>query len=423
MNIAIAAIVKNEASYLLEWIAYHCVIGVSHFLIANNDSSDETPELLRKLADSGLVTTIDFPTKGDVKPQLPAYQKLLKKCPESIDLIAFIDADEYITVTDGSLTIHSVLDRLFENSEVSALAMNWACFGSAGQLFREEGMVIERFTRQSSPKFTANRNYKSIARRESIINFMNPHHINTSGGSYINTLGEPLDILDGKHGVTQHLVWDHLRVNHYVTKSLEEFVVGKSRNGSAATQGRKKHKQYFESHDRNEESWRYSDGLLNAVHELHCAFKSMLYPEVVPRSANVYFSMASDLRWGGSASSRQIKDLGVYKWHLDSPSNEGVIEQTQLGWKLVGWLLTENAEDAAYIIVQVGKGCEWRVPLMIKRPDVVREMCEGPMLTRHELCGFAFDLPGCFKTAKLYAEISGRRALLKEVTIQCSQSC
>ncbi|WP_290702992.1 glycosyltransferase family 2 protein [Amphritea sp.] len=417
MEIAIAAIVKNEADCLLEWIAYHRVIGVSHFLIANNDSTDETRDLLRKLADIGLVTTIDVPTKGDAKPQLPAYQKLVNRCPESIELIAFIDADEYITVTDDAVTINPVLDRLFADPEVSALAMNWACFGSAGQLFREDGMVIERFTQQSSPKFTANRNYKSIARRQSIVNFMNPHHINLYGGRYINTLGESLDIIESKPGVTQRLVWDHLRVNHYVTKSLEEFVLGKSRNGSAATKGRKKHKQYFESHDRNEVSWHYSEKLLKAVNEFHGILKSLLCPDPLDSSASSYLSMAGELRLVASTKSRQVKGLGVYKWHIDSPSHEGVIENTQLGWKLTGWLLTENAEDTAYIIIQVEKGCEWRVPLTIKRPDVLREMCEGSMSNRHDLCGFTFEIPGCFKTVKLYAEIADSRALLTKLVI------
>lgn len=420
MEIAIAAIVKNEADSLLEWIAYHRVIGVSHFLIANNDSTDETRELLRKLADIGLVTTIDVPTKGDAKPQLPAYQKLVNRCPESIDLIAFIDADEFLTVTDDAVTINPMLDRLFADSGVSALAMNWACFGSAGQLFREEGMVIERFTQQSSPKFTANRNYKSIARRESIVNFMNPHHINLCGGRYINTLGESLEIIESKPGVTQRLVWDHLRVNHYVTKSLEEFVLGKSRNGSAATKGRKKHKQYFESHDRNEVSWNYPEKLLKAVNEFHNTLRSLLYADAHPYFASSYLSMAAELRLVGSTNSRQLKALGVYKWHVDSPSHEGMIEKTQLGWKLAGWLLTENDEDTAYIIIQVGKGCEWRVPLTVKRPDVVRELCEGVMSNHHDLCGFTFEVPGCFNTVKLYAEIADSRALLTKLTIQNS---
>ncbi|WP_173272481.1 glycosyltransferase family 2 protein [Thiosulfatimonas sediminis] len=267
MKIAIGAIVKNEADYLLEWIAYHWVVGVRHFLIASNDSTDETSEILQKLVKLGLVTFVDFPTVGDVKPQLPAYKKLVSLCPNDIDLIAFIDADEYLTPLDGELTITPFIDRIFADQNISALAMQWACFGSAGQLFKEDGMVIERFTRQSAMKFTANKNYKTMVRPNTIKAFRNPHYVSLKSGRYVNTLGEDVAMVAEKLGVAVTPIWENLRVNHYVVKSLEEFVLGKSRKGSAASKGRVKHKDYFKSHDRNEEVWSYPDELIKQVHE------------------------------------------------------------------------------------------------------------------------------------------------------------
>jgi Glycosyl transferase family 2 len=53
-HIAICLIVKNEAPYLLEWIAYHRVIGVDRFLIYNNDSTDETSSILEHLDRAGI---------------------------------------------------------------------------------------------------------------------------------------------------------------------------------------------------------------------------------------------------------------------------------------------------------------------------------------------------------------------------------
>jgi hypothetical protein len=52
-------------------------------------------------------------------------------------------------------------------------------------------------------------------------------------------------------------------------KSVEEFVLGKSRKGSASLEGRVKHKTYFELHDRNEEHCERAKALLPRVqHEL-----------------------------------------------------------------------------------------------------------------------------------------------------------
>jgi|GEM_PF-170785 len=267
LKIAVAAIIKNEADYLLEWIAYHWVVGVRHFLIASNDSTDESNVMLQKLSKLGLVTFVDFPTVGDTKPQLSAYKKLTSICPDDIDLIAFIDADEYLTPLDGELTITPFIDRIFADQNISAMALQWACFGSAGQLFKEDGMVIERFTRQSAIKFTANKNYKTIVRPNTIKAFRNPHYVSLKSGRYVNTLGEDVAMVAEKLGVAVTPIWENLRVNHYVVKSLEEFVLGKSRKGSAASKGRVKHKDYFKSHDRNEEVWSYPDELIKQVHE------------------------------------------------------------------------------------------------------------------------------------------------------------
>ncbi|QVV62182.1 glycosyltransferase family 2 protein, partial [Leclercia sp. Colony189] len=40
LKLFVAAIIKNEMDALLEWIAYHRVVGVSGFIIADNGSND-----------------------------------------------------------------------------------------------------------------------------------------------------------------------------------------------------------------------------------------------------------------------------------------------------------------------------------------------------------------------------------------------
>jgi hypothetical protein len=39
-NIAICAIFKNEGPHLLEWLAFHNMTGVDHFVLYDNGSTD-----------------------------------------------------------------------------------------------------------------------------------------------------------------------------------------------------------------------------------------------------------------------------------------------------------------------------------------------------------------------------------------------
>lgn len=240
---------------LLEWIAYHRVVGVSGFIIADNGSNDGSRAFLNGLERLGIATVLDFPNVEGQKPQLPAYQRILRSCSTDIDLLAFIDADEFLVPLDPEKSLSSSLNEWFSDPSVSAVAINWSNFGSNGELFAEEGLVTERFTQRAPQKFNANKNFKSIVRPKSANYFNNPHHVELRYGRYIDTLGNDL-VSHPKHGngVSEEVVWNGVRVNHYVVKSLEEFLLGKHLRGSAATANRVKHKAYFKAHDRNDET-------------------------------------------------------------------------------------------------------------------------------------------------------------------------
>jgi Glycosyltransferase family 92 len=78
-GVSICAIVRNEARYILEWIAFHKAIGIDHFYIYDNQSTDGTTDILLRLQAAGLVTRISWPDStpavvaSGLGPQVPAY--------------------------------------------------------------------------------------------------------------------------------------------------------------------------------------------------------------------------------------------------------------------------------------------------------------------------------------------------------------
>lgn len=289
MNLYIAAIIKDEYAGLLEWIAWHRVLGVDGFVIADNGSRDGSRELLSSLARLGLVTVLDQPDLENQKPQLPAYERILRSCSRDIDLLAFIDADEFLLPLTPDERLPDYFSARFKDESVSAIALNWSNFGSNGELFAEEGLVVERFTRRAPLKFNVHHNFKSVVKPERVNHFHNPHYANLRYGRYIDAQGKDL-VLHPKHGygVSNEVLWEGVRVNHYAVKSLEEFLLGKHLRGSAATANRVKHKAYFKAHDRNDETCLLAASLAPQVKEEIARLQEQLaaLPEDAPQKTS-----------------------------------------------------------------------------------------------------------------------------------------
>ncbi len=64
VQITAVTCVKNEGPFLLEWIAFNRLIGVTDFLFYSNDCSDGTDRLLDCLASRGIVQHLENPAEG-----------------------------------------------------------------------------------------------------------------------------------------------------------------------------------------------------------------------------------------------------------------------------------------------------------------------------------------------------------------------
>ena len=71
-SIIIVTSMKNEGCFILEWIAYHLSVGVTHFLVYTNDCDDPTNAVLDRFAGDGPsspAATIPFNREAGQKPQ------------------------------------------------------------------------------------------------------------------------------------------------------------------------------------------------------------------------------------------------------------------------------------------------------------------------------------------------------------------
>lgn len=253
LAIGIAAIFKNELPFIIEWIAYHRAVGVKRFFIADNGSNDGTRELLGALASASLIDLIDFPNSPNGSTQMNAYRVLMQTYGSSVDWIAFIDADEFITPQGGCRNILHLMNQMEEYTQVGAVALNWAIFGSGGYAGPIPGLVTERFQLRAQKDFEVNLHYKSIVRTAAFRDAgTNPHYfLLKEGYQAVHSNGNMIDNPVAP-GISAKVVWSNLRLNHYVVKSRREFIEKKMSRGSIGNPNGPDW-VYFHHHDRNEE--------------------------------------------------------------------------------------------------------------------------------------------------------------------------
>lgn len=139
-KVTICAIFKNEGSYLKEWIEYHIIVGVDHFYMYNNNSTDNYLEVLQPYIDCGRVTLIDWPYQ---QGQMKAYRDCIENRKNEANWIGFIDLDEFIVPNQNN----NIYDFLEHFNNRPAVKLYWQLFGTSGKLDRDRnGLVIEDFT-------------------------------------------------------------------------------------------------------------------------------------------------------------------------------------------------------------------------------------------------------------------------------------
>ncbi|WP_181900475.1 glycosyltransferase family 2 protein [Paracoccus thiocyanatus] len=145
MKRIVVTTVKDEAPYLVEWIAYQKLLGFDEIVITSNDSTDGTDEILERLEAGGWCKAIRF-KRADYKtpPQITGFN-LICELPELSEpaLVFASDVDEFLQVNVGET---GTLDDLLEAApDFDMMLIRWRVFGSAALLTHEEDLTIRRF--------------------------------------------------------------------------------------------------------------------------------------------------------------------------------------------------------------------------------------------------------------------------------------
>ena len=186
-EIAVCSIFKNCKPYLKEWIEFHRLIGIEHFYLYNNTSTDDPEEVLSPYINQGVVTLIDWPNQKEEEwkglenqrygwvftTQVSAYNHCKQLTLGKVKWLAVIDTDEFI------VPMHSetILAYLHEHEQDVCLSIYWQVYGTGGVYdIPIKKLMIELLTLKTFPESDINKTTKVIVKPEYLDYFANSPH-------------------------------------------------------------------------------------------------------------------------------------------------------------------------------------------------------------------------------------------------------
>lgn len=207
---------RNAAPYLREWLLFHRAVGFNRFYLYNNDSTDAYRDVLQSfLASRGADFRIELIDWPGYHQQNAIYQDCLGRARGEVEWLALIDDDEFLFPANGD----SLRAIFSEFADAAGLAVCWWLYGTGGHIHSNEDWVIRRFERRAAE---ANSHVKVIVQPDKVVRpIAGGHHVQAVPGNVIvDEHGQPMS---SPFATTPS--GKKLRLNHYVTKSVEEMIV------------------------------------------------------------------------------------------------------------------------------------------------------------------------------------------------------
>lgn len=206
-----ALLIRDENEYLPEWLAWNAAQGVEHFYLYDDSRESSVADVL---GDYAPMCTVRDAKRYQYHLQFETYIDALRRFGHETEWMAFIDTDEFLRSVDET-PVTGILDSMPDNA--AAVLCPWVVYNANGQMAKTSAAVRERFT-QPVEWPLSNPNWKSIV-RPALVQTMAAHSpIRISDGA----------VLVDAHGVKVEdkydLPADKLVVDHYYTKSYEEWV-------------------------------------------------------------------------------------------------------------------------------------------------------------------------------------------------------
>lgn len=238
MRILSLTSVKDEAPFLLEWLAWHRILGVTDFIVVSNDCRDGTDDLLDLLAAHGLLTHLRNPCKPGKSLQWQALQMgWAHPLRREADWMLVSDLDEFPMIHRGAHRFADLIEALPPQSD--AVALGWRLFGTGGQMRLSPQSITQSFTRAAPEEMVypvAATQFKTLFRPNAFegVGVHRPAQAAGAAPNWVDGSGRALPDGIAQNpkrlslvGVKSHRALAEM--HHYSLRSLQSFLVKSER--------------------------------------------------------------------------------------------------------------------------------------------------------------------------------------------------
>jgi hypothetical protein len=217
--LTLAAVVRNQAYYVREWLTYHHLAGVERFIIVLHKCNDHTESEIRSLPFFDEKIKLHHIVNDEQYVQMGTYYWILEHYKNTTEWMLFIDSDEFMLGTT-----EDDLRTLLEPYEVfSGVAVHWLTFGCAKYVTRPPLPSVEHLTQRLRDKHPIHKGVKSFVKPKEVLKIISPHLFVTEKGTVTENV-EPVQerFVYRTASEPTHRVF---RCNHYYTRSMEDYVI------------------------------------------------------------------------------------------------------------------------------------------------------------------------------------------------------
>ena len=239
---------RNEAPFVLEFVAHHKVLGFDHIAIASNDSTDGTTEILDALDAMGVIRHVPCVPPPNITPLNFAWAEIRRKVPiDDAEWLMIMDADELLNIHAGAGRLDDLIAA--QQPDTDLVLVNWACFGTSGHDRWVDEPSSLRFTHRLRTLNGAGL-VKSLIRQPKRWKTLSSHHpfgfqgpgpvrIGFAGGVRVEDVAADAVAFGTYRNVKPQVGSFRIaQINHYATRTEDSFDLRRARGAGAALPGK-----------------------------------------------------------------------------------------------------------------------------------------------------------------------------------------